>query len=795
MCEVSAKRISRVAAVAARPGTAIVALAVVTTVLIAPASVRAAELTVSTTADATNGDVSSPDALVSDPGPDGISLREAILAANNASGPHEIGFSAALGGQTISLSSDLPSLTRDYVSINGFDDATGEPAVTLDGSAITAADVLLFVDASNIAIRRLRFERVYGNHTITIGPGLSAGEVGRNFVVEDSVFDQSATTGDPTTFASGVTTATNEELHNVVVNANRFLAYPDPRVAVSVSVGGTDALLEDVAVHGNYFTQSEFPIEVNAYAGSQSTIRRLEIVGNTFAHNDGAIIVIAQGLPGDPASGHLIEDTLIARNLFSQNDGNALALNPSVDNTTGNTIRDTTFANNVLDRDGAGPNLVGDPADANTVEGVEISNNSIASLFYGVRKASPGGGPDTGVSGVDVTNTIFRVANNVDFVGPISTAEVHYSIVQSAGLAGVNGNVMGDPKFVDPANGDLRLQPGSPAIDAGTSDGTPTTDFECGGRVDDPATANTGAGTPDYFDIGAFEFGATTGACPSLDTTPPRTVIDSGPPAFTVDPTPTFSFSSSELNSTFQCRVDGGAHGPCGSPLTTATLSEGPHAFYVWALDTAGNADVTAASWSFTVDTSAPETTIDSGPSGVTADAAPIFTFSSSESSSSFECGLDDAPYAPCASPKAVESLADGAHTFSVRATDAAGNADQTPANRGFTVQTAEPYAEAPETTITKGPSGKVTDRTPTFKFRANSQSTFECRLDDHGFRPCDSPKRYRRQPLGAHIFRVRATDSSGRPDPTPARRRFKIVRPAKSSRFVARVAPSLPPR
>ena len=55
--------------------------------------------------------------------------------------------------------------------------------MTLDGSAITAADVLLFVDASNIAIRRLRFERVYGNHTITIGPGLSAGEVGRKFVV------------------------------------------------------------------------------------------------------------------------------------------------------------------------------------------------------------------------------------------------------------------------------------------------------------------------------------------------------------------------------------------------------------------------------------------------------------------------------------------------------------------------------------------------------------------------------------------------------------------------------------
>lgn len=72
------------------------------------APARAADLTVTTTADVVNGDVSSPAALVASPGPDGISLREAIMAANAAPGPHTITLSAGLAGQTIALAWWLP---------------------------------------------------------------------------------------------------------------------------------------------------------------------------------------------------------------------------------------------------------------------------------------------------------------------------------------------------------------------------------------------------------------------------------------------------------------------------------------------------------------------------------------------------------------------------------------------------------------------------------------------------------------------------------------------------------------
>src|SRR5206468_10811547 len=55
-------------------------------------------------------------------------------------------------------------------------------------------------------------------------------------------------------------------------------------------------------------------------------------------------------------------------------------------------------------------------------------------------------------------------------------------------------------------------------------------------------------------------------------------------------------------------------------------------------------------------------------------------------------------------------SLADGLHTFEVRATDPAGNADPTPDSRSFTVDTAPP-----NTTITGGPSGATKNPSPTF--------------------------------------------------------------------------------
>jgi large repetitive protein len=47
---------------------------------------------------------------------------------------------------------------------------------------------------------------------------------------------------------------------------------------------------------------------------------------------------------------------------------------------------------------------------------------------------------------------------------------------------------------------------------------------------------------------------------------------------------------------------------------------------------------------------------------------------------------IDDGPFEPCASPKQVKAKK-GKHSFAVRATDAAGNTDPTPATRSWTVK------------------------------------------------------------------------------------------------------------
>jgi hypothetical protein len=90
------------------------------------------------------------------------------------------------------------------------------------------------------------------------------------------------------------------------------------------------------------------------------------------------------------------------------------------------------------------------------------------------------------------------------------TITVSYSNVQ--GGFGGTGNIDVDALFVDPAGGDLRLQPGSTCIDAGDNLAVPAgviTDLDGNPRfAHDPCTPDTGNpdGTNPPVDMGAYEF-------------------------------------------------------------------------------------------------------------------------------------------------------------------------------------------------------------------------------------------------------------------------------------------------
>ncbi|MET0782180.1 MAG: hypothetical protein ABWZ16_11755, partial [Microbacterium sp.] len=158
-----------------------------------------------------------------------------------------------------------------------------------------------------------------------------------------------------------------------------------------------------------------------------------------------------------------------------------------------------------------------------------------------------------------------------------------------------------------------------------------------------------------------------------------------GPPASTSSTAASFAFTSSEAGSTFQCSLDGAAFAGCTSPAAYSGLAPGAHTFAVRAVDPAGNVDPVPAARAFRIDTKPPRTTIDRGPAGRTTDLTPTWRFSSSERASTFECHIDKAEFTPCASPFTAPGRKRGAHRFSVRARDAAGNVDATPASRRYT--------------------------------------------------------------------------------------------------------------
>jgi hypothetical protein len=91
-----------------------------------------------------------------------------------------------------------------------------------------------------------------------------------------------------------------------------------------------------------------------------------------------------------------------------------------------------------------------------------------------------------------------------------------------------------------------------------------------------------------------------------------------------------------------------------------------------------------------TTDTTPPETTIVSELSGNGKSRDATFTFSSTEpSNATFQTRLDGGIWESngMATSKTYTNLANGTHTFEVKATDAAGNTDPTPASRSWKVR------------------------------------------------------------------------------------------------------------
>jgi len=107
------------------------------------------------------------------------------------------------------------------------------------------------------------------------------------------------------------------------------------------------------------------------------------------------------------------------------------------------------------------------------------------------------------------------------------------------------------------------------------------------------------------------------------------------------------------------------------------------------------------------VESTLPDTAIDSGPAKTVPSHDASFAFSASGHATGFECHVDRAPWRACSSPDTVTGLPDGRHGYEVRAIGAAGRPDPTPARWDWTVDTT-----GPEVTATS-PKDRATNASP----------------------------------------------------------------------------------
>ena len=147
---------------------------------------------------------------------------------------------------------------------------------------------------------------------------------------------------------------------------------------------------------------------------------------------------------------------------------------------------------------------------------------------------------------------------------------------------------------------------------SGNPTGTPYT-----GTVPDTSTWSGGAPHTSYFTATTLwpaykNHNAITGAADNAcyeAITGLNTVITSKPSNPTNSTSASFSFTSTETGSTFECKLDNESFSACSSPKTYSGLSNGSHTFQVRAIS-ATETDPTPASYTWTVDTSLPDSLV-----------------------------------------------------------------------------------------------------------------------------------------------------------------------------------------
>src|SRR5688572_25143006 len=254
----------------------------------------------------------------------------------------------------------------------------------------------------------------------------------------------------------------------------------------------------------------------------------------------------------------------------------------------------------------------------------------------------------------------------------------------------------------------------------------------------------------------------------------------------------------------FECSLDGASFSICTSPVqfTSVDLPEGTHTFDIISEDNTGNINTSPKSFSWTVDTEPPSTTIDSSIDGTqnnitngenTASNSITLEFSATDSGGNegngvgvkqFECSIDSSEFVSCTSPLQLTNLTDGNHEVEIVSEDNVGNLSPTPASISWAVDTVPPTTaiisaiDSNENVVANNSNTRFNSMS--FTFGGNDTDgagtkdlgvgQFECNLDDSNFAVCSTPIQFTSDNItdGPHTFRVMSEDEVGNKDQSP---------------------------